>query len=112
MSLKLVFILLAITGVVGIAAGYFLRWLVALSKKGSMELEIKQKMLEADDNVKKIMARAEKDAEKKVEEKLGELKDQEDKAKKTEDRLIKKEELLDKRQTDIDAGSRQSKRKD
>ena len=103
MSLKLVVILLAVAGLVGIGVGYFLRWLIALSKKGSMELEIKQMMLEAKEDSKKITAEAEKEAEKKKNEKLGELKDKEAQAKKTEDRLIKKEELLDKRQVDIDA---------
>jgi len=102
MSLKLVIILLAVAGLVGIAVGYFLRWLIALSKKGSMELEIKQMMLEAKEDSKKITAKAEKEAEKIKNEKLEELKNKEAQSQKTEDRLIKKEELLDKRQVDID----------
>lgn len=103
MSLKLAIIFIALSGVVGIALGYFLRWMIALSKKGSMELEIKQMMLEAKEDAKKITAKAEKDAEKVKDEKLSELKDKEKETKKTEERLIRKEELLDKRQVDIDA---------
>ena len=45
MSLKIVFALLAVAGVTGIAFGYFLRWVVSLGRRGSMELEIKQKCL-------------------------------------------------------------------
>lgn len=102
MSTTLVLILIATAGLVGIALGYILRWMIALSRKGSMELEIKQQMLDAKEEAKKLLAKAEKDGEKKVQEMLGELKDKEKESKKTEDRLIKKEELLDKRQTDID----------
>ncbi len=101
MSLTIL-IFLAIATLVGVGVGYVLRMLISMSKKGSMELEIKQMMLDAKEDAKKITAKAEKEAERKVKEKLGELKEQEEKAKKTEDRLIKKEELLDKRQQDID----------
>ena len=47
MSIKLVLTLLAISGMAGIALGYVLRWLLSLSQKGSLDLEVKQKMLEA-----------------------------------------------------------------
>ena len=102
MSLKIALILIALVGLIGIGFGYFLRWVVALGRKGSMELEIKQMMLDAKEESKKVIAKAETEAEKKVQERLGELKDKEVQAKKTEDRLIKKEELLDNRQLDID----------
>src|SRR3989344_3917919 len=59
MSLKLVFILLAIAGLSGIAFGYFLRWIVSLGKRGSMELEIKKKAEE----IKEIREKMEKKAE-------------------------------------------------
>jgi len=101
MSLKIL-IFLGITALVGVGLGYLLRMLISMSRKGSMELEIKQMMLEAKEDAKKITAKAEVQGEKKVKEKLGEIKEQSDKSKKTEDRLIKKEELLDKRQQDID----------
>ena len=102
MSLKIALILIALAGLIGIAFGYFLRWIIALGRRGSMELEIKQMRLDAQEESKKIIAHAETEAEKKVQERLGELKDKEVQAKKTEDRLIKKEELLDNRQLDID----------
>lgn len=101
-SFKITLLLLAMSGLIGIGFGYFLRWIVALGKKGSMELEIKQMMLEAREDAKRITAEAETKAYDKVQEHLGELKEKEEKTKKTEDRLIKKEELLDNRQVDID----------
>lgn len=103
MSLKIVLVLLVFAGLAGTAFGYFLRWIVALGRRGSMELEIKQMMLEAKEDAKKIIVEAERKAVKKVEECLGELKEKEGEIKKTEERFIKKEELLDKRQLDIDS---------
>ncbi len=86
----------------GIIFGYFLRWLVTLGRKGSMELTIKQTMLEAKDQAQKIVAEANQQAE----EILGEVKEKEEikeeELKKKEDRLEKKEDLLDRRQVDID----------
>lgn len=102
MSLKLVFALLAVAGVAGIALGYVLRMLLALSKKNSIEQDIKQMMLDAKEEAKKITLRAEEDAAETLKGVREELKEKEDKIKKTEDRLIAKEELLDRRQVDID----------
>lgn len=103
MSFKIVLMLLVLSGLVGTAFGYFLRWIISLGKRGSMELEIKQMMLEAKENAKRIVSEAEETAKKVVDEIRGEQKEKEGELKKTEDRLIKKEELLDKRQLDIDA---------
>lgn len=89
-------------GVAGIILGYVLRWLVSLGQRGSMELEVKKKLLEAEEEAKKITKDAEKEALKVVSEARTELKEREEKAKEKEDRLIKKEDLLDKRQVDID----------
>jgi len=102
MSLKIVLVLLALAVFFGVAAGYFLRWIVALGKHGSMELEIKQMTLEAKEEAKRITAEAEKKAEAHISELRKELKDKEAQLKRTEDRFVKKEEFLDKRQLDID----------
>lgn len=103
MSLKVVLILASFAGLIGIGVGYFLRILVALGKKGSVELETKQMILDARDEAKEITSKAEEKAAEMVEVSKRELKEREEKLKKTEDRLIKKEELLDKRQLDIDS---------
>ena len=109
MSLKLVLILLVVTGLVAVGLGYFLRYLVTLGKRGSIELEIKRQMLEAQEEAKKITEEATAKAQKLLEEARHEAKEKEEKAKKTEERLIKKEELLDKRQIDIDADAEEVK---
>src|SRR3990167_5184298 len=54
MSLKMVFLLAGAAGLVGIGVGYFLRWIISLGKKGSVELEIKQLVLDAREEAKKI----------------------------------------------------------
>ncbi len=102
MSLKLVFALLAVAGVAGIVLGYVLRMLLALSKKGTAEHDVKQMMLKASEEAKKITLEAEQNAAETLKEVREELKEKEEKIKKTEDRLISKEELLDRRQSDID----------
>lgn len=102
MSLKIILVLLVVAGLVGIAIGYFLRILISLGRHGSMELEIKQRMLSAEEEAKRLIAQAEKEAEKNAETILQEYKEKERDLKKTEERLIRKEDLLDKRQGDLD----------
>ncbi|HEX7724221.1 MAG TPA: ribonuclease Y [Candidatus Paceibacterota bacterium] len=102
MSLKIVALFLSFAGVVGLAIGYYLRYLITLGKKGSMELEVKEMLLVAREDAKRITVEAEKKAAELAESVRQELKSKEDKIKQTEDRLIKKEDLLDKRQIDID----------
>lgn len=95
MSFKLVLVLLVLAGLVGIAVGYFLRWLVSLGRKGSMELEIKQIMLDAREEAKNVIGEAEKKAEGITSGLQAEFKDK-------EKRLGEKETYLDRRQLDID----------
>jgi ribonuclease Y len=102
MSLQTIFILLALAGLAGIAVGYFLRLIISLGKKGSMELEIRQMMLSAEEKANAIVADAEKRAEEKAEKIVEEHKGRERELKATEERLIRKEELLDNRQTNLD----------
>lgn len=103
MSLKIVFTLLALSGVIGIGVGYFLRLIISLGKKGSMELEIRQMMLDAEEKAKKVIADAEKRGEEKVEQLTTEYKEKERDLKATEERLVRKEELLDNRQINLDS---------
>lgn len=102
MSLKLVIALLALSGISGVAFGYFLRWIISLGKKGSMELEIKQMMLTAQEKAQKITEEAEARAKEKEQQITGELKTRATELKQTEERLIRKEELLDNRQVNLD----------
>src|SRR3989344_5628498 len=102
MPLKEVLLIALAASLAGVVFGYFLRWIVSLGKKGSVELEIKQLLLDAKEEAKKITEEASKKAEEALKQSHIEVKEKEEKLKKTEDRLIKKEELLDKRQIDID----------
>lgn len=99
---SLVFALLC-AGVLGTALGYYLRYVHALTQKESIEISLKERVVEAEEKAIKIIEKAEAKAESLEKEKKQEFKEQEEKLNKTEDRLVRKEELLDKRQTDLDA---------
>ncbi len=102
MSLEKFGLLLGAASLVSLVIGYYLRILVAKSKKGSMELDIQQMMLQAKDKEQKIIEEAERKAEDIVSTARAEIKQKEEDAKKNEERLIKKDELLLKRQADMD----------
>lgn len=105
MELIIVLLIATAAGLIGVAAGWFLRFIVALGKKGSMELEIKEKMLAAREQAESITGEAEKKAEEILTEAKEEIKKEERRLQKTEDRLVKKEETLDRRRGDLDAES-------
>ena len=102
MSLKIAFLLASIAGVAGILIGYYLRLIISLGKKGSVELEIKNLLLEAKESAKKITVEAELKAAETMKELRHDMKEREDKIKTTEERIVRKEDTLDKRQADID----------
>lgn len=87
---------------VGIAIGWFLRFVIALGQKGSMELEIKEMMLEAREEVERITQEANEEADTTLKIAREEAKTLQEKLSKTEERLINRENLLDKRQFDLD----------
>lgn len=85
----------------GMVVGYYLRLLVALGKRRSIEIDIKQMMVGAKEEAQRITD----EAKKKSEELLGNLKEEEKKREQewrdTEKRLIKKDEFLDARQVEV-----------
>jgi len=102
MSITLTTILLGAGALLlGAGIGYYLRLIIALGKKRSIEIDIKQMMVAAKEEARKIT----EEAKGKVEGKLAEIKEEEKKIeqefKETEKRLIKKDELLDARQAEI-----------
>lgn len=107
----LTFIVGAIALFCGAGAGYFLRHVITLGKKGSLELEIKELLLKAKEEAQRITDAAEKKAAEYTENKTKEIKEKESDLKKTEDRFFRKEELLDKRQQDLDSEVEQLKAK-
>ena len=103
MSLKIILILLALSGAGGIAFGYVLRVLIGLATKGSVELENKQKLLAAREAAAKIIADAEYRAEVLETERLEPVEERETKLGAREERIATREAFLDERQRDLDA---------
>lgn len=98
MSIKIVLSLLALSGLAGIALGYVLRLLIALGQRGSLELEVKQKMLEAKERANRLVEDAEHRAKKLEAERFEPLKEREQKVTAYAERLSKREEFLDERE--------------
>ena len=88
--------------ILGSGVGYYLRFIISIGKRGSMELEIKQMELEAKEKAKKTVLEAEHKAAEILQESRKEGNEREEKLQTTEERLIKKEDILDKRQGDLD----------
>lgn len=101
--------LLAFSGLAGIVLGYVLRLLIALGQRGSLELEVKQKMLEAREKATAIIAEAEARADMIETERLAPIEEREERVEKTEDRLGKREEFLDERERNLSEESEQVK---
>lgn len=112
MSLLIVLLIAMAAGLAGIALGWFLRFIVSLGKRGSMELEIKEMLLATREEAEKITSEAEKEAHEILRISKQEAKESEEKFEKTEERLIKKESYLDNRQIDIDQEAEKVKTKE
>lgn len=111
MTLKTFVLLASVIAVASVAIGYYLRLIISLGKRGSMELEIKEMMVKSQEEAKKILLGAENQAAGILKDARLEMKEKEEKIKKIEDRLIKKEDLLDQRQGDIDKQTEEIKNK-
>lgn len=102
MSTTIVIFLGSASALVGIALGYYLRLIISLGKRGSMELEIKKMETEGEEKAKKIVLEAEHKAAETLKQLREETKEKEDKLKSAEERLQKREDTLDARQKDLD----------
>ena len=85
----------------GAGIGYYLRLVVALGKKKSIEIDIKQMLVGAKEEAQKITDEANSKAEKRLAELKEEERKKEEEFKETEKRLIKKDEFLDARQVEM-----------
>lgn len=94
--------MLALSGVGGIVLGYVLRVLIGLAQRGSVELDIKQKILAAQEQATKIIAAAEFRGEVIETERLAPVEEREEKVVAREERIATREEFLDSRQRDLD----------
>jgi len=102
MSLKILLLLLGASGLLGAVIGYVFRWLLVLARKGSIELEVKQIILTAKEEAKKITESAEGILKQRVQEGEVGLKEKEEKVVRQEERVFKREEALDGKQKELD----------
>lgn len=87
---------------IGGAIGYYLRVVVALGQRRSIEIDIKQMLVSAKEEAQRILDDAKAKSEEKLSKASEDEKRREGEFKETERRLIKKDELLDARQSEID----------
>jgi ribonuclease Y len=111
MSIKLFLIFAGISSLVGIGIGYYLRVLLSLSKKESLELRLKEAELQAETTAKNIILNAEVQASELLKGAREETKEREEKLSVLEDRLNKKEDFLHTKEVDLESESESLKRK-
>lgn len=87
----------------GVATGYYFRYLHALSKKRSLEIDIKEREVNAEKKALETIEKAEAKAAAIEQEAKQERKNQEEKLSQKETHLLKREEMLDSRQIDLDS---------
>lgn len=106
MSLTNLLLLLGTSGLVGIALGavlgYFFRKYSVSAQRNSIEVEVKQLLLDANVEAQRITTEAEEKAKEVVSVAEASVAEKEEKATAREERLFKREESLDKKQTDLD----------
>ena len=86
----------------GVLIGYYLRVIVALGKRRSIEIDIKRMLMDAKEEAQKITEEAKKGSENKLTDLKEEEKKKEKEWREKDTRLIKKDEFLDARQVEID----------
>lgn len=103
MSIQLVLILLALSGLAGIALGYVLRLLISLGQRGSLDIEVKQRLLEARERADRIVKEAEREAEEVELTRSAPLREREGRLERMTARILKREEFLDEREQSLSA---------
>ncbi len=95
MSLTITILIGAGVLLLGMGIGYYLRLVIALGKKHSIEIDIKQMLIGAKEEAQRIVDEAKAKSEEKLAKVADEERKREQEFKETEKRLIKKDELLD-----------------
>jgi ribonuclease Y len=88
--------------ILGTGAGYKIRQAVARGEKNSVEVEVKQLLLNAREEAERITAESQEKAKQVVEDAEESLKEKEEKLARQEERVFKREEALDKKSADLD----------
>lgn len=102
MSFEIILIFLALSGAGGVALGYVLRVLIGLAQRGSVEIDTKQRILQAKEQAAKIIAEAEYRGAVIETERLEPVEEREEKVAAREERVAQREGFLDARQRDLD----------
>jgi ribonucrease Y len=102
MSILTIILISVVALILGVGVGYYLRLIIALGKKRSIEIDIKQMMVAAKEEAQKITDEAKKLTETELKELREEERKKENEWKEKESRLAKKDEFLDTRQIEID----------
>ncbi|MEK7515551.1 MAG: Rnase Y domain-containing protein, partial [Patescibacteria group bacterium] len=101
MSLKIILIMLALSGVGGVVLGYVLRVLIGLAQRGSLELDIKQKLLHAQEQAAKIIAEAQFRGDVVETERLAPIEEREEKLVAREEHIVSREAFLDEKENEV-----------
>ena len=101
---------MALSGVGGIVLGYVLRVLIGLAQRGSVELDNKQRLLNAKEQAAKILADAEFRGEVIETERLAPIEEREEKIGAREERVASREEFLDEKENEVRAREQEAAR--
>lgn len=97
--------------VFGGVLGYFLRHLIVLQRKSSIELKIKQLLIDAKAKAQTALEQASKKSEDIIEKAKEEERSATSQIRKLEERLVRKEELLEKRRSEVEKDTKSFKNK-
>ncbi len=86
----------------GAVVGYVFRWLLVLSRKGSIEVQVQKILLDAQVGAKNVLEKAEIEAKERLASAESDAKEKEEKVTRQEERIFKREEQLDKKQNELD----------
>lgn len=111
MSLTLYIILSIVIAAASLGIGYYLRLIISLGKKGSIEAEIKEMLSKAHETANRLTLEAEDKSLEIIQQTRADLKQREENIKKSEERIIKREDSLDARQKTLDAEVAEIKQK-
>jgi ribonuclease Y len=111
MSIQLALTLAALAGILGIGLGYALRLLIALGQRGSLEIEVRQRLLEARERANRVIEEAEERAEAIEAEGREPIREREQKLELYTERLVKREAFLDEREHALSERAEQAERR-
>lgn len=111
MSFKILFAAAAASGLAGIAFGYLIRQFLLLNKKNSIELKLKQLLVDSKAKAQNTLEEASKKSEAMIEKAKEEERAATLQIRKLEEHIVRKEEILEKRRNEVEQEASQIKAK-